>query len=65
MSPRQLNSLAFLGIGVLLMMVPTSLKGVIDRCPPLVAAFLYALSPLGLILTVLALYRLATKDGAK
>jgi hypothetical protein len=65
MSPRQLNSLAFLGVGVLLMMVPMSVKAVIDTYPPLVAAFLYALSPVGLIFTVLALYRLATKEGSK
>ncbi|QJR13539.1 hypothetical protein [Usitatibacter palustris] len=65
MTPRQLNAIVLIGIGVVLLMVPQTIPGVIRSSPPMVAAVLTLLSPIGLIFFVLGLYRYATKGPDK
>jgi hypothetical protein len=59
---RQLNALVLGGVGMLLALISGPLEKTFSNAPSLVLAGIVFLSPLGVILFVLAVYRYATKD---
>ena len=61
-TPRQLNALILIGIGMLLFMSPRAVAPMLQgSVGPLVMAGVYLLSPLGLICLAIGIYRYATK----
>ena len=61
-TPRQLNALILIGIGILLVMTPRALVPMLQgSAGDYVMAGVYFLSPLGLIFLIIGIYRYATK----
>ena len=61
-TPRQLNALILIGIGILLIMSPRAVAPMLQGFGgPSVMAAVYFLSPLGLIFLAIGIYRYATK----
>jgi hypothetical protein len=61
LTPRKLNALVLIGAGVLLLQAPEPLARTFANAPPLALAGIYALSPLGLTLFALGIYRFLSK----
>ena len=61
MSPRKLNALVLLGIGILLMMSVEPVLGALPDAHPLIQAGVRLLALPGLVCFVLGVYRFATK----
>ena len=61
-TPRRLNALILIGIGILLIMSPRAVAPMLQgSVGPYVMAGVYFLSPLGLIFLAIGIYRYATK----
>ena len=65
MTPRKLNAVVLLGIGILLMLATEPLAKSMVGSPPLVLAGINFLSPVGVIFFVLGIYRFATNEKPK
>jgi len=61
MEPRQINALVLAGVGVLLMAGTEPLRNALSNSPPLILAGVSLLSPVGLVLLVLGIYRYSSK----